>query len=96
MLSGLSGNWVFALEEDREGNIWVGTNGGLTRFSPRIIDTISDLGPVHAIDATPDGSVWVQASEELVRIRAAAGTATGLARNAVRLTGGAPKALHKK
>ena len=31
-LTGLSGDVIFSLFEDREGNVWVATNGGLDRF----------------------------------------------------------------
>jgi len=33
--NGLPDNWVRALAEDREGNVWIGTSGGLTVLRPR-------------------------------------------------------------
>jgi signal transduction histidine kinase/ligand-binding sensor domain-containing protein len=33
--NGLPDNWVRALTEDREGNLWIGTSGGLTVLRPR-------------------------------------------------------------
>ena len=60
---GLSHDVVRSLFEDREGNLWVGTQHGLNRFSERTIKMLtsqSDVSPpVRAITAGTDGSVWI-------------------------------------
>ena len=61
---GLSGNYILSLFEDREGNVWVGTDGGLDRFRDVAVPTISsrqglpDDG-VWSVLAARDGSVWL-------------------------------------
>jgi signal transduction histidine kinase/ligand-binding sensor domain-containing protein len=61
---GLSGDSISTIYEDREGNIWVGTNEGLDRFRELAITRISrkqglatDAG--FSILPARDGSVWV-------------------------------------
>ena len=56
--NGLSGNFVVAITEDREGNIWVATSHGLDRFSDTPVVSFSsteglcsDRGRVGAGDA---------------------------------------------
>ena len=60
---GLSNGVVRALFEDREGNIWVGTQSGLTRLSDNIVETIANaeqIGePIRSVTADRQGSVWV-------------------------------------
>jgi len=69
---GLSGDQVWVLFEDREGDIWVATNGGLDRFREYAVDTFSaKKGLSQAIAgsvlADKDGSVWLTTSEGLNR-----------------------------
>ena len=59
---GLSGNIIAGLFEDREGNIWVSTGGGLDRFRELPVTTIStkqglSSDKVHSVIAATDGSV---------------------------------------
>jgi signal transduction histidine kinase len=61
---GLSSDTISGLYEDREGNIWVATSGGLDSFSDRNVTTFShaeglpsDLGAT--VMASRDGTVWV-------------------------------------
>src|SRR5262249_11622492 len=61
---GLSGDIVFSVFEDREGSIWVGTNGGLDRFRDVAAAAFSrrqGLWNTNAgsLVASKDGSVWV-------------------------------------
>jgi signal transduction histidine kinase/ligand-binding sensor domain-containing protein len=64
---GLASDAVHSLLEDREGNIWIGTNVGLQRLSPHRVTPVKSLPIARAVASTADGSVWV-------------GTAAGLAR----------------
>ena len=67
VLTGLAADWVNALMEDREGNIWAGAPGGLSRLAPRLVTPVMNLGPVAAMEATSDGSVWVEAVDTVIR-----------------------------
>jgi signal transduction histidine kinase/ligand-binding sensor domain-containing protein len=63
--TGLSSDLIQIAIEDRDGNIWVGTSGGLHRLTRRKLTPIEDLG--YAIAVAPDASdgMW-------------AGTTTGI------------------
>ncbi len=72
---GLSGDAVNCLLEDREGNIWAGTNNGIDRFHEFPVTTLSGeggivRGPVGSVAAGTDGSVWAGTTKGLVRISA--------------------------
>jgi signal transduction histidine kinase/ligand-binding sensor domain-containing protein len=61
---GLSGDIVMSLFEDREGNIWVATTGGIDRFREFPAATISvkqglSSDVITAVVASADGSIWV-------------------------------------
>src|SRR5262245_38773116 len=62
---GLEDEEVLALAQDREGNIWVGSRGGLRRlFVPdvTVLGTGTNqgfIGSGGAVTTTPDGTVWV-------------------------------------
>ena len=69
---GLSGNVVLSLFEDREGNVWVATTGGLDRFRELPVATISvkqglSSDATQAVLAATDGSIWVGAHQGLTR-----------------------------
>ncbi|MFG6432956.1 ligand-binding sensor domain-containing protein [Roseateles sp. LYH14W] len=69
---GLSGNIACSLFEDREGNIWYGSEKGLDRFRKLPVTTISTLqglpnGATKSVLATTDGSVWVATTDGLAR-----------------------------
>lgn len=57
---GLSSDFVWKLQEDGEGNLWVGTASGLDRFRPRILmPTTFPAGALNvALAPGPDGSLW--------------------------------------
>jgi len=61
---GLSGDDVTAIYEDREGTIWVATNGGLDRFRDFAIPSISVMpgsstGTAGSVLAAADGGIWI-------------------------------------
>jgi ligand-binding sensor domain-containing protein len=69
--NGFSGDYVYALFEDREGNIWSGTSHGLDRFRERPFTSIPILQPgmPRGILGTSDGSLWTFAwNEKIARI----------------------------
>ena len=73
---GLSGNIACSLFEDREGNIWFGSEKGVDRFRKLPVTTIStqqglpDEG-TKSVLATTDGSVWVATNDGLARWKGA-------------------------
>jgi signal transduction histidine kinase len=61
---GLSGGTVYSIYEDREGDVWFGTGGGLDRFRENKVTSYSaqeGLDPDQEIGltSTQDGSVWI-------------------------------------
>jgi len=69
---GLSGNVLLSLFEDREGDVWVATTGGLDRFRELPVATISvkqglSSDATQAVLAARDGSIWIGAHEGLTR-----------------------------
>ena len=72
-LDGLSGNSVWCLLEDREHNIWVGTQSGLNRFRDEKITTLTRReglasDSVDALAAGPAGTIWASTSVGINRI----------------------------
>ncbi|MGD1098402.1 MAG: two-component regulator propeller domain-containing protein, partial [Bryobacteraceae bacterium] len=70
---GLSGDLVLNLFEDREGDIWVATEGGLDRFRDLPVATLSAAeglspGTVGSVYASNKGGVWVGTGRGLNRI----------------------------
>src|SRR5262249_38521819 len=62
--SGLVGNVVHAFFTDHEGNLWVGTDGGLNRLHRKELFTLSQpeglgLGPVQGLAEVSPGVIWV-------------------------------------
>jgi ligand-binding sensor domain-containing protein/signal transduction histidine kinase len=71
---GLSGDIIAGLFEDREGDIWVSTSGGLDRFRELSVTTISvrqglSSDFTSSVIAAKDGSVWVATHDGLTRRR---------------------------
>jgi signal transduction histidine kinase/ligand-binding sensor domain-containing protein len=69
---GLSGNIACSLFEDREGNIWFGSDRGVDRFRKLPVSTLStQQGLPHeltrSVVATTDGSMWVATDDGLAR-----------------------------
>ena len=69
---GLSDDVVHSIFEDREGNIWVGTNNGLDRFRKTSLVPVplpSKLNYAFAFLAPGDsGNVWLKSLGKLVRL----------------------------
>jgi signal transduction histidine kinase/ligand-binding sensor domain-containing protein len=71
---GLSGNIACSLFEDREGNIWFGSEKGVDRFRKLPVTTLSKPQGLpnevtKSVLATTDGSVWVGTNDGLARWR---------------------------
>ncbi len=69
---GLSGNIIAGLFEDREGNIWVSTAGGLDRFRELPVTTVSvkqglSSDNASSIIAARNGSIWIGTRDGLTR-----------------------------
>jgi len=70
---GLSGDVILSLFEDREGNVWIASTGGLDRFRELPVATLSTKQGLssdasQAVLAAEDGSIWVSAHEGLTRL----------------------------
>ena len=92
MRDGLASDAVQALVEDREGNIWLGTPGGLQRLSPQRVTPRRDLGVVRVLEAMPDGTLWLGTAAGLTRFP---GSETADVQPADGLPGTVVLALHK-
>ncbi len=62
--NGLSHNWVRCLCEDHEGNIWIGTGGGMDTLRPRKVSMLSPPDGLQgcaalSFDVEKDGTFWV-------------------------------------
>jgi signal transduction histidine kinase len=68
-LTGLLGDGVYSLLEDRDGNVWAGTTEGVNRLTPRRISQMIDLGIVRGLAVTSSG-VWVGTVDGLVQFSA--------------------------
>ena len=69
---GLSGDIACSLFEDREGNIWVASTGGLDRFRELPVTQISTKQGLSSdltlsVLAAADGSIWVASQDGLSR-----------------------------
>lgn len=64
---GLPSNSVIALGQDKKGNIWIATTGGMCRLNDRGFELISIDGlpdkRVDRINCANDGTMWVQCFE---------------------------------
>jgi len=71
--AGLTSDRAVPLLEDREGNIWVGTNLGLNRFRATrfvrewCVPSNSQIG--YSLVASPDGSLWITSDDRLFEVR---------------------------
>jgi PAS domain S-box-containing protein len=67
---GLSDDFVRAILQDREGNIWVGTNNGLDRFrKTNLVPVALPFKTTFAVLAAGDaGDAWVEEQTSMVRV----------------------------
>jgi signal transduction histidine kinase/ligand-binding sensor domain-containing protein len=70
---GLSGDFVWCLLEDREHNVWVGTENGLNRFRDEKVTTLTRSeglasDNVSALAAGADGAIWASTPIGIDRI----------------------------
>jgi signal transduction histidine kinase len=68
MRSGLSSDSVVSIMEDRDGNVWVGTTGGLHRLTRRPLTPVDDIGLVLVTAPARDGGMWAGTSNGLIRL----------------------------
>jgi signal transduction histidine kinase len=92
---GLSGDVILSLFEDREGNVWVASTGGLDRFRELPVATVSvkqglSSDATQSVLAATDGSVWVGSHKGLTRWKNGRATIFGTASG---LPDGAPESL---
>lgn len=71
---GLSGDNVFRFCEDREGNLWVATSGGIDNFRDLRVATFStregiSTNEVDTVFASRDGTLWAGGANVLAAIR---------------------------
>ena len=94
-IDGLSGDVILSLFEDREGNVWVATTGGLDRFRELPVSTVSvkqglSSDATQSVLAATDGSIWVGAHDGLTRLK---NGQTTIFRKATGLPDDAPQSL---
>jgi signal transduction histidine kinase/ligand-binding sensor domain-containing protein len=71
---GLSGDSVSSFYQDREGNLWVTTNGGVDRFRDTAVVSISlheglPSADIRSVLASGDGTVWIGGEGALSLLR---------------------------
>ena len=67
-VNGLSNNVIYALFEDRDGNIWAGTSDGLNRLTQHRAVRITSLGLVTGLEPADGDNVWAATAEGLVKL----------------------------
>ena len=71
---GLPGNYILSLKEGPFGNLWVGSNNGLTRFDGKVFTNFSKIngltdGFVFSIEFSHDHFLWVGSHQELTQLK---------------------------
>ena len=67
VLNGLLSNGIWAAFEDRENNIWLGSQLGITRLTPHSVMPVADIGVVRSVEADGNG-VWAGTAGALLHV----------------------------
>lgn len=70
---GLPGNFILAIEEDRSGGLWIGTNNGLSLFNGKTFQNFSRINGleskfIFSLESSQDHSLWIGGHKTLTRI----------------------------
>jgi ligand-binding sensor domain-containing protein len=70
---GLPGNFILALEEGLAGELWIGTNNGLSKFDGKTFQNFSRINGleskfIFSLESTKDHSLWIGGHKTLTRI----------------------------
>jgi ligand-binding sensor domain-containing protein len=70
---GLPGNFILALEEDLAGELWIGTNNGLSKFDGKTFQNFSRINGleskfIFSLESTKGHSLWIGGHKILTRI----------------------------
>ncbi len=71
--TGLSSDSVQSVFEDRDGNVWVGTTGGLHRLKVRALTPVEDVGFVVAAEPAENGHVWAGTTNGVIQFAGSPG-----------------------
>ena len=63
--NGLPSNTVYAIVQDGDGNLWVGTRGGLSRFDGIHFQTVLPDKRINALAVDPDDRIWAGTTDGL-------------------------------
>ncbi len=71
---GLPGNFILSLKEGPYGDLWIGSNGGLSRFDGQTFLNFADINGlggnfIFSIEFTPDHSLWTGSHQTMNRFR---------------------------
>jgi ligand-binding sensor domain-containing protein/signal transduction histidine kinase len=88
---GLSDNWVLSALEDREGNLWIGTDAGLNCWRPWRVRRVTEREGLAdrncwAVVQTRDGALWVGTDRGVTRLTGEGATSFGLENGLARET----------
>ncbi len=71
--TGLSSDSVQSVLEDRDGNIWVGTTGGLHRLQERALTPVENVGFVVAMEPAEGARMWAGTTNGMIQFSGAPG-----------------------
>ena len=90
--TGLSSDSVQSVLEDRDGNIWVGTTGGLHRLQERALTPVENVGFVVAMEPAEGARMWAGTTNGMIQFSGAPGP---WARMGARSPGPDVRSLHR-